>query len=61
MVNEVKMSLLQRLQPRFHFKHADQLVQILETAKSEAFKPIVGFILRQSNPLMWQVLTIDIL
>ena len=26
MVNEVKLSLLQRLQPRFHFRHADQLV-----------------------------------
>lgn len=59
-VNEIKLSLLQRLQPRFHFRHADQLVQILETAKSEAFKP-EGNILRSSNPLMWLVLTTDIL
>ena len=59
-VNEINMSLLQRLQPRFHFRHADQLVHLLEYAKSEAFKPD-GNMLRFSNPLMWLVLTTDIL
>ena len=38
-VSEVKLSLLQRLQPNFHFKHADLLVHILETVKNDAFKP----------------------
>ena len=38
-VTEVKLSLLQRLQPRFHFRHADQLVHILEIAKTEDLKP----------------------
>ena len=61
MVNEIKLSLLQRLQPRFHFRHADQLVKILETAKTDAFRPDGGNILRQSNPLMWLVLVTDIL
>ena len=59
-VTEVKLSLLQRLQPRFHFRHADQLVHILEIAKTEDLKP-EGNVLRQSNPLMWLVLTTDIL
>lgn len=59
-VNEIQLSILQRLQPRFHFRHADRFVQIIETAKSDAFQPD-GNILRQSNPLMWLVLTIDLL
>ena len=32
-VNEVQLSLLQRLQPCFHFRHADQLTHILEAVK----------------------------
>ena len=59
-VNEVKLSLLQRLQPNFHFKHADLLVHILETVKNDAFKP-EGSIIQLSNPLMWFVLITDIL
>ena len=34
-INEFNMSLLQRLQSKFHFRDADALVTLLEKAKSE--------------------------
>jgi len=58
--NEIQLSLLQRLQPKFHFKHAFLFVQLLEDTKSSIFKAY-GNLLLMSNPLMVLVLTTDIL
>ena len=48
------------MQPKFHFRHAFQFVQLLEDAKSSIFKAN-GNLLLMSNPLMVLVLTTDIL
>ena len=37
-VTEINLSLLQRLETRLHFKHADRLVHILEIFKDRAFR-----------------------
>ena len=51
---------MQRLETRFHFRHADRLVHILEIFKDRAFRTD-GNILKQSNPLMVMVLLQDLL
>ena len=53
------MSILQKLQPKFLFKHADILVTILERFKTDAFKAS-GQITRLSNPLMLLVIMTDV-
>ena len=57
---EVILNMLLRLQPEFHFKHADELIAIFETLAKAINKPD-GVLLRWSNPLMVMVLTLDLL
>ena len=59
--NEVHLWLLLRLQPKFHFKHAFTLIQLLEEndLKSNLFKQD-GLLLKMSNPLMVLALATDI-
>ena len=57
---EVLMNLFQRLQPEFHFKHADEFVAIFETLTDAVNQPN-GVLLRWSNPLMVMVLSLDVL
>ena len=59
-VNEVHLSLLQQLMPRFQFKHADRLVYILEIVKNQHLKSD-GNIIKHSNPIMNLVIMIDLM
>ena len=57
---EILLTLLQKLQPEFHFKHADDLIAIFETLQQAVKKPN-GIILRWSNPLMVMVMSLDLI
>jgi len=59
-LNEMKLFILHRLQPGFHFRHADTFVQILEQQKRIMLTP-AGFVINNTNPLMIAVLLTDIL
>ena len=59
-LNEMKVYMLQGLQPSFHFRHADELVEVLEEQKRKAFT-LDGFVIGNTNPLMVMVILTDIL
>jgi len=59
-LNEMKLFILQILQPSFHFRHADAFVQILEHQKRKMLSSD-GFVVNNTNPLMIAVLLTDVL
>jgi len=59
-LNEVKLFILQRLKPSLRFKHADELLQLLEEQMGNALQAD-GFVVNNTNPLMVIVLMTDIL
>ena len=59
-INEMKVYMLQGMQPAFHFRHADELVEILTEQRRKAFN-MDGFVIGNSNPLMVMVVLTDIL
>lgn len=59
-LNEMKLYMLQRLQPSFYFRHADELVEILEEQRRKALK-MGGFVLGNTNPMMIMVVLTQIL
>ena len=63
-VNEANMALLQTMIARFHFKHADTLLNVLSDYASRNLNRNAvedSLILKASNPLMLLVLIMDIL
>ena len=59
-LNEMKLYALQRMQPSFHFRHADELVEVFEDYIHKALTP-EGFLIRSTNPLMIMIQVTDIL